>query len=279
MNANPPKHAILLMVFIGACSRSIPSPSLASEAPVVPSALPGPQPIAATRAEDWITLRNGSVNTSIRALMPRGENAHAKTIVMLGGICAHAGWVCKSSFEHAGDLHAFLCPQPTGQCGDGTPTWVAMRGGNDTFIDAVVDSATKMYPQAFNFDDAILAGFSRGGWIAAQYAMSHRKYRKLLLSSIEVTLDASKLREQGVERVLLTANDRDGSRQSLQANAKKLSAAGIEARFFGTGGGDDAHGFEPSEAWWKEAFDWFEGDRLEDSLGHGQRDAKHSVDW
>ncbi len=195
--------------------------------------------------------------------MPHGENAHAPAIVMLGGICAHAGWVCASAFEHAGNGHAFLCPQPTGYCSDGTPTWIPIVGGNDAFIDATVETAEKMYPNAFNFDDAILAGFSRGGWIAAQYAMAHRKYRKLLLSSIEVALDAKKLRDNGVERVLLTANVHDGSRFALQSTAAKLNAAGLPARFFGTGGGNDAHAFEPTEAWWNEAYRWFSGEQTE----------------
>jgi pimeloyl-ACP methyl ester carboxylesterase len=226
------------------------------------SSLPPPTPDAAPEApqpfDEWLAVKTDELSSSVRIVMPRGTEAHAPPIIMLGGVCAHAGWVCRTAFENAGDGHAFLCPQPSGLCSDGTPTWTSVGVAALDLIDASVTAARTAHPEALRIEHAILAGFSMGAAIVANYAMSRPGYHRLLLSSSDVRLDAARLRKHGIERVLLTANPPDGTRSAMERSAQQLQSEGLAARFMATAGDD--HGFEPSPQWWAEALAWLEAD-------------------
>ncbi len=217
-------------------------------------ALPTPEPL-----DTWVPTKSKHGESTTRVIVERGENAHAPPIVMLGGMCSLVEWTC-GSLNAAGDEHAFVCPKPTGRCSNGTPNWDNLWMSAYDLVDQSVTSVARAHPEAIDRERAILAGFSMGALVAANYVMSRPGYRRVLLAGAFVQLEVETLRKNGVERVLLASNDWDMARPSMVNTAKKLSAQGFAARFLSTGPG--GHGFAPSEAWWKMALAWLQDENL-----------------
>jgi predicted esterase len=61
------------------------------------------------------------------------------------------------------------------------------------------------------------------------------RWTGLVLLSMRIDLDAGRLRAAGVRRVVLTAGDKDSARDSMRAQADRLSAAGVPVRFMSLG--------------------------------------------
>ena len=60
---------------------------------------------------------------------------------------------------------------------------------------------------------------------------TRRWWSGLVLLSMKLDLDAARLREAGVRRVVLAAGDRDDTRGPMEALARSLEQGGLEARF------------------------------------------------
>jgi predicted esterase len=102
-------------------------------------------------------------------------------------------------------------------------------------LDAAIEAARTLAPDAV-LDGGIAMGFSGGAAFAVKLALAEPgRFRGLVLMSMVLKLDATKLKAAGVKRVVLMTGELDGSLASMTANAKMLNAAGLETRFVSLG--------------------------------------------
>jgi len=89
------------------------------------------------------------------------------------------------------------------------------------------------YPDEMEREGAILTGFSRGAYIAPTLAAMHPgRWRYLILTEANVSLDARRLRAAKVRAVALIAGEWGTELPGERATVKQLNAAGFPAKLF-----------------------------------------------
>jgi predicted esterase len=158
-------------------------------------------------------------------------------IVYLHGMWATPEDSCPL-LAHAATARGFLvCPRgnspspPEGRMWTGTYATVAPS------LHSALATASALSPGALDRQAAgTLVGYSNGAYFAAEIALHEPgRWTGLVLISMRLDLDADKLRAAGVHRVVLAAGEKDGARDSMRAQAARLSAAGLSARFMSLG--------------------------------------------
>jgi predicted esterase len=158
----------------------------------------------------------------------------APVALMLHGMCSTPRAACPqlaAGLTHWGWL---VCPRAALACENGEATWAidpsrtitrSLERFTDDFADlAVVD------------ERAVLIGFSLGAFRAVQLVQSGKlPWRRLILIGAKVPIDPDKLKRAGVERILLTAGERDAARSAMQSQARMLKARGVAAGFMSFG--------------------------------------------
>jgi predicted esterase len=88
-------------------------------------------------------------------------------------------------------------------------------------------------------------GYSNGAYFAAQVAQAEPgRWSSLVLLSMRVELDATRLQAAGVRRVVLAAGELDEAAAPMEALARRIDGdAGLQARFMSLGPG--GHPFPP----------------------------------
>jgi predicted esterase len=179
------------------------------------------------------------------AFAPKDSAAPRPAIVFLHGMWASPEDSC-AAFESAATPFGFLvCPRGNAPLGEGK-MWSGTYLDAARSIHAALDASEALAPGKLDRrHGGTLLGFSNGAYFAAEVACSEPgRWNGLVLMSMKLDLDAKRLARAGVKRVLLAAGDRDESRTSMAALARRLDGAGVEARFASLG--DVGHAF-PSD--------------------------------
>ena len=157
------------------------------------------------------------------------------------------------TFERAATPFGFLvCPRgnaPLGDGGSGYKMWTGDYASVAPTIHAALDAADALAPGKRSGQGGTLIGYSNGAYFAAEVACSEPgRWTGLVLLSMHLELDATRLARAGVTRVVLAAGDRDEARASMQSLAARLNqdrgTAPLEARYMSLG--DVGHSF-PSD--------------------------------
>ena len=178
------------------------------------------------------------------AYAPVDATAARPAIMFLHGMWAGPEEQC-GIFEHAAAPFGFLvCPRGNAPNGDGR-MWTGNYATVAPQLRAALNAAGALAPGKLDRSgDGTLIGYSNGAYFAVEVAMAEPgKWTGLVLLSMRVELDVTRLRAAGVRRILLAAGDRDGARASLQALAERTDAAGLPTRFTSLGPG--GHEFPP----------------------------------
>ena len=234
------------------------------------------------------------------AYAPADARSTRPAIVFLHGMWASPEDSCEP-FEAAATPFGFLvCPRGNARLrvpGDaggwvdddsdaGLKMWSGSAADAARSIHAALDAAEGLAPGRRARQGGTLIGFSNGAYFAAEVACAEPgRWTGLVLMSMKLDLDAGRLRQAGVSRVVFAAGDRDEARPSMQALAARLAAspasagagvggaAGAGAGVGGAAGaeanaletrymslGDVGHTFPPDmEARMSEAIAWVQG--------------------
>jgi len=174
---------------------------------------------------------------------------------MLHGMCDVPDNECPS-FSNATRSGWLVCPQASVGCQGGGATWHWKdRVGHVEAATARALQAKAVQPSA-----RTLIGFSLGASAALDVAQhGSQRYDALILIAGRVSPNPRQLRAHGVKRVLLAAGDFDQTHAHLVGEARRLTRAGITARFMSLG--KVGHQFAPDmDAWLREALSWAEAD-------------------
>ncbi|HZO16832.1 MAG TPA: hypothetical protein VFB62_26325 [Polyangiaceae bacterium] len=164
---------------------------------------------------------------------PPLTRAPAPLVVMLHGMCGDGRGVCEF-WNRAGRQASWLvCPNGNAACG-GYSDW---RGDGETkarYLDGVLAALDERH--LVTNHDGILAGFSRGAFVARDVAYARPgRFRGLVLLGAALVPDPQRLKRSGILRVVLGAGDLDGARPTMQRAARVLEQGGIEARYVSLG--------------------------------------------
>jgi predicted esterase len=169
--------------------------------------------------------------------LPAHGGAGAPVTVVLHGMCTDFERLCELVASADRGASFLVCPRGNGDCGGGEPDWSGPPAARALVVDAALDAFDREARRA----DAprrpvVLAGYSRGAFTARDLAyLRPGRFGALVLLAAAVSPDPARLAASGVRRVLLAAADFDGARATMVQAARKLTAAGVPARFVGLG--------------------------------------------
>jgi predicted esterase len=208
------------------------------------------------------------VDSPVLVYPPSDTSKPAKLVMLLHGMCGHPENECPW-FAGAATSGAYVaCPRANLLCNGGGTIWSGASGARARLVSSARDRVEQTFEGAMGAEsEATLVGFSLGALVALDVAEhSHGGWKRLLLIGAFVKPNAKKLKEAGVESVLLASGDWDMSRDEMKKQARQLERQGIRARYIGMG--PVGHWFaKDMDAWLKDALAWLDRAR-------GRREAK-----
>lgn len=177
-------------------------------------------------------------------IYPASAPGARRVTVVLHGMCGEPLRTCAHFAEQITRSEHLVCPRASRRCDGGGASWAqvdfaaplerAVRRAELTLGERVDASAGRT-----------LIGYSLGAYRAAELLQQpNAGYRRAMLIGARVTFDARRLRESGVERLLLAAGAWDMTYQPMQRETARLLRGGGAVRFLGLG--PVGHAFTPS---------------------------------
>jgi predicted esterase len=166
----------------------------------------------------------------------RASDAPRAPVVMLHGMCDEPEWECPH-FASSTTAHGFLvCPRANLRCDGGGSIW----SGDKRFeasIEASIARVAAEYPDHVDASAGrTLIGFSLGAIRAVELAnRGGGRWRSVIAIGAKVHPNAKRLREAGVERIVLAAGDHDMMKWHMVGEARKLARAGFPVAFMSLG--------------------------------------------
>lgn len=155
--------------------------------------------------------------------------------VAVHGQCELAEDACARWSKGVGDRGFLVCPRGNVQCPPGGATWGGPHRADRVYLG--IEATRLAHPGEVDARATTLIGFSLGAPVALEAASSGMTGCKglVLIASLTIEPDVSKLRAAGVDRVVLAASDFDMSWSHMHAIEKRLAKEGMATRFVGLG--------------------------------------------
>ncbi len=166
-------------------------------------------------------------------------------IVFLHGMWAGPEEACGDFVQGATPFGFLVCPRGNAPQGEGR-MWAGTYVDAARSIHAALQAAAARTTNAGGTSrvqldashDGTLIGYSNGAYFAAEVAMAEPgRWTGLVLLSMKLDLDAARLKNAGIRRVVLAAADKDGARASMAESAARLAESGLTTRFLSLGPG------------------------------------------
>jgi predicted esterase len=160
---------------------------------------------------------------------PRSRAKPSRLVAMLHGVCVGPEYTCGSWTETASRTGFLVCPAGNKSCdpgGLGPPTWEEPFADMDGDLELAISATEAAFPGEIDRSGAILAGFSRGAYVAVILAVRHPgRWPFLLLNEADVELTVPMMRQAGVRAVALLAGEwgaqLEGERKTYEALKKE----------------------------------------------------------
>jgi predicted esterase len=159
-------------------------------------------------------------------------------IVFLHGMWAGPDEACLPLERAATPFGFLICPRGNAPLGDAS-IWAGTAADASRSIRAALDEAEVLAPGKLErARGGTLVGYSNGAYFAAEVACAEPgRWPGLVLMSMKLALDPARLRAAGVRRVVVASAEHDDARPSMEALARSIEGAGVEARFVSLGPG------------------------------------------
>jgi predicted esterase len=172
------------------------------------------------------------------AYAPADVTAARPAIVFFHGMWASPEDSC-AIFERGTTRFGFLvCPRGNAPLGAGR-MWAGTAADADRQMRAALAAAETLAPGKLDATaGGTLIGYSNGAYFAAEVACAQPgRWTGLVLMSMKLDLDATRLRRARIRRVVLAAGDEDSARPPMQHLADRLTSQGVQTRFVSLGPG------------------------------------------
>jgi len=181
---------------------------------------------------------------------------HGITVV-LHGMCGEPLNTCR---HFAGQITAqdhLICPRASRRCDGGGASW-PQTGFAESIEQAVQRAITALGEGVDEARGRTLIGYSLGAFRALELAeRGEQRYLRVMLIGAKIFPNQKRLRESGVERLLLSAGRADMTHEHMQRETRRLARGGFTAHFLGLG--PVGHFFTPSfQDYLPEALAWLD---------------------
>ena len=175
--------------------------------------------------------------------------------VALHGMCGHAENLCRIFAEQVTADQHLICPRASRRCDGGGFSW-PQTGFEPQIERAVQRAEAALGARVDETHGRTLIGYSLGAFRALELAQHGAgKYPRVMLIGAKILPSQRLLRENGVERLLLSAGTADMMHDHMQRETQRLLRAGFTSRFLGLG--PVGHAFTPRFAeYLPEALRW-----------------------
>ncbi len=190
---------------------------------------------------------------------PAAAPGARRITVVLHGMCSEPGNACRHFASQVTAEEHLVCPRASQRCDGGGSIWPQVG-----FVPQIERSIARAEAALDGRVDAsqgrTLIGYSLGAFRALELAQQGGgKYPRVMLIGAKIFPNQKLLRENGVERLLLSAGTWDMMHDHMQRETRRLSRAGFSTRFLGLG--PVGHMFTPSFAeYLPEALRWLEAE-------------------
>jgi predicted esterase len=155
---------------------------------------------------------------------------------MLHGVCVPPSYVCGGWKETAADVGLLVCPTGNTTCGPegtGGPTWEEPFAAMDADLERAIEATRRNVSPRVDRRGAVLAGFSRGAYVAVILAVRHPgRWPYLVLNEADVELTVPMLTNAGVKAVALLAGEWGAQVGGERKTAEALASEGYPARLW-----------------------------------------------
>jgi len=167
-----------------------------------------------------------------------------RVTVLLHGMCGEPANACSHFAEQVTKSEHLICPRASRRCDGGGSTW-PQKGFEDQIERAVLRAQAALGQGVDESHGRTLIGYSLGAFRALELAQHGAgRYPRVMLIGAKVLPSLKLLRQNGVERLLLSAGSWDMMSQHMQRETARLGRGGFTTRFLGLG--PVGHGFTPS---------------------------------
>ncbi len=178
--------------------------------------------------------------------------------VVLHGMCGQPTNACRHFASQVTRDQHLICPRARQRCGGGGSSWPQL-GFAQQIEQAVLRATSALGDRVDEMAGRTLVGYSLGAFRALELAEhGARKYPRVMLIGARIFPNQQRLRESGVERLLLCAGSWDMMHDHMQTETRRLARGGFPTRFLGLG--PVGHAFTPSfQQYLPEALEWLRG--------------------
>jgi predicted esterase len=191
---------------------------------------------------------------------PAADPGPHRITVVLHGMCGHAENICRVFASQATAGAHLICPRATSRCDGGGASWP--QTGFAASIERAVERAKAQLGERVDESQGrTLIGYSLGAFRALELAQhAAGKYPRVMLLGARINPSYRLLRDNGVERLLLSAGAADMTFDHMRRESARLSRAGMTSRFLGLGSAGHAFRPEFAEQYLPEAWRWLSAD-------------------
>jgi predicted esterase len=177
-----------------------------------------------------------------------------RVTVLLHGMCGEPANACRYFASQVTAEENLVCPRASRRCDGGGSTWP--QSGFELQIERAVERAEAALGQVDETNGRTLIGYSLGAFRALELAQHGAgKYPRVMLIGAKILPNPKLLRQNGVERLLMSAGSWDMMHDHMRHETERLARVGFTSRFLGLG--PVGHAFTPSFAdYLPEALRW-----------------------
>lgn len=176
----------------------------------------------------------------------RDPGSHGIAVV-LHGMCGEPRNTCRHFADQVGENEHLICPRASLRCTGGGASWPHV-GFSEPIEGSIQRAVAALSALGNEVDEArgrTLIGYSLGAFRALELAEhGAEKYPRVMLIGARIFPNAKRLRESGVEHLLLSAGTADMTHDHMQRESRRLARGGFAARFLDLG--PVGHFFTPS---------------------------------
>ncbi len=177
-----------------------------------------------------------------------------RVTVLLHGMCGEPANACRYFASQVTADEHLICPRASRRCDGGGWTWP--QTGFEQQIEHAVQRAEAALGEVDETHGRTLIGYSLGAFRALDLAQHGTgNYPRVMLIGAKILPSQKLLRQNGVERLLMSAGSWDMMHEHMRRETERLTRAGLTTRFLGLG--PVGHAFTPSFAeYLPEALRW-----------------------
>lgn len=195
------------------------------------------------QAAEPFELDEGGAGPGVVVYPARQPGRHG-IAVMLHGMCSEPANACRHFAERVTEREHLVCPRASRRCEGGGSIW-PHRGFADSIERAVQRALAALGESADESRGRTLIGYSLGAFRALELAeRGQHAYPRVMLIGAKIYPNPKRLRESGVERLLLSAGSGDMMHDHMQRETRRLARSGFTTSFLGLG--PVGHFFTPS---------------------------------